>query len=835
MDLDFSLLTAEVLRGDTHLSNEIITRFEDPRFMIVLVECLEQHPTPDDPFMSGLLLSITSMIRCRFTSRDFCPPAFVSDFAARLLFQMFRLPIGHRSSLQAALRILIIHQWPLDGCATFCLEALNDNIGYDYPTAWTAICFLENYFHFFSRRISVGGLPVLASRMVSVLAAHLEQFRDIDFMSFLCFLSPCCRCLAALFGLAHRRDLDLTPDVEAPALEFCVVSSIHALQNDADDGIFDVVKAKARIVKAFSRALVFLFDPSLNECPVNILLCEQLVEIAFEVISSNPHPVLLNSLLVLIQSMLRFESSVTDVISRGFDARVLFAAARLRRSELDELEQLPGVYLDCCLAFCPQRIQNCPRCTLLGIFQGMSPEERGTAAQRIAEADIGSDPADLEIFFFLMSCLVSHSESPLCEAFVVTAVGQLSSGLADSALLAALLTSLTCLHDLNEEEEEILRPQFLELACNHMNSDSLVVRHAALKLLWQNLGPGFLDADNACQLLVLVVDLVQRAWHPHLAPILTALLAFPLLPSLDPAQEIFGCVWTAWYSSEGADPDAFIALLAACLGVLPDESSVACEAALTLGNWFDQPDDTLPSRHVLDVAIVFAAKLTVFPHEFFNVLVFCEKRLDDDPELIGPFTDLCALLVQSRTCLEVAGSCALMLDTCRALLQTAFTDACPADVAPGMLLVIACFVQARGPEAVPLVHEVMPFFRERTPGDLIWSAALIVILSGVFVAPYDASVLDDLLLLDDELDSWHLYGDSEADSPYNRLSVLSIVGFAVLAMAGKVEACPRFVRQMGHLTSHRQVDALGPLDALSLPSDQIDIATLMGKFTTSYP
>jgi hypothetical protein len=64
------------------------------------------------------------------------------------------------------------------------------------------------------------------------------------------------------------------------------------------------------------------------------------------------------------------------------------------------------------MGFCPERIDHCPRCTLLDIFDAMSPEERATAAGQIAKAELGADPADLETFCFLMIRLVSNSGPP---------------------------------------------------------------------------------------------------------------------------------------------------------------------------------------------------------------------------------------------------------------------------------------------------------------------------------------------------------------------------------------------------------------------------------------
>jgi hypothetical protein len=88
---------------------------------------------------------------------------------------------------------------------------------------------------------------------------------------------PCCRCLAALFARSQGRGIDLTPELNEPALEFCLTCGLSALQYDAEYGTLEAVKAKAGIAKAFSRSLAAVLNPSSNECPVNIQLCEHLL------------------------------------------------------------------------------------------------------------------------------------------------------------------------------------------------------------------------------------------------------------------------------------------------------------------------------------------------------------------------------------------------------------------------------------------------------------------------------------------------------------------------------------------------------------------------------
>jgi hypothetical protein len=174
-----------------------------------------------------------------------------------------------------------------------------------------------------------------------------------------------------------------------------------------------------------------------------------------------------------------------------------------------------------------------------------------------------------------------------------------------------------------------------------------------------------------------------------------------------------------------------------------------------------------------------------------------------------------------------------MLDSCIALLHAAFANTTAGLSPPRMLLLVACFVQARGPEAISLVHEAVPLFRARNRDDDVWGAALIVILSGILVAPSDSDVLGQVLLLDG-LEAWYEFGALQKALSYNRLSLMSIAGFGVLGMMGKVEAFQCFVRQMAYLTNYHRVDALRALDQLSLPFDAIKVTALMDKFTRGY-
>jgi hypothetical protein len=150
-----------------------------------------------------------------------------------------------------------------------------------------------------------------------------------------------------------------------------------------------------------------------------------------------------------------------------------------------------------------------------------------------------------------------------------------------------------------------------------------------------------------------------------------------------------------------------------------------------------------------------------------------------------------------------------------------------------MLIVSACFVQALGPVASGLVAEAIPFFLENASGGPVWSAALIVLLSGIIVSVFAPEPLADLLNLVD-LTSWHDFGASPGEFFFDRLSVMSIAGFMVLAMAGNELALGTFVYQMASLASAQPDRHPETWEQLSLPFDAIDIALLLSNFSLDY-
>jgi hypothetical protein len=117
-----------------------------------------------------------------------------------------------------------------------------------------------------------------------------------------------------------------------------------------------------------------------------------------------------------------FDSRAADVVGSSFGARVLFAAARLTQGDLSEFHGLPVRYLDCCLVFSRENISHCPRSALVEIFGEMSLEHLAAAAQQIEAIACPSDPADLEICFFLMNHIALTGEYPLPELYICAAM-----------------------------------------------------------------------------------------------------------------------------------------------------------------------------------------------------------------------------------------------------------------------------------------------------------------------------------------------------------------------------------------------------------------------------
>jgi hypothetical protein len=167
-----------------------------------------------------------------------------------------------------------------------------------------------------------------------------------------------------------------------------------------------------------------------------------------------------------------------------------------------------------------------------------------------------------------------------------------------------------------------------------------------------------------------------------------------------------------------------------------------------------------------------------------------------------------------------------MLDTCNWVRQNGIERIAPFESVPRMLIVSACFVQALGPVASGVLAEAVPFSLESEPGGPVWSAALVLLLSGIIVAVFAPEPFVERLNLVD-LTSSGAFGASPGEFFFDRLSVVSIAGFMVLAMAGNELAVGTLVHQMASLATAQPDRHPVTWEQLSLPFDTIDIDVLV--------
>jgi hypothetical protein len=368
-----------------------------------------------------------------------------------------------------------------------------------------------------------------------------------------------------------------------------------------------------------------------------------------------------------------------------------------------------------------------------------------------------------------------------------------------------------------------------------MESDSVVLQHSAVELSCRNFEVATLDVTFIWEVTIRVVQLVSIDWHPHLLPILTDLLRFPDASdepsSFDPTPTIIDWfnewLWPAWRSSDDDDSSAYLALLGVFLRLLPDE--VVCEVASFLGDWFCKPESRLRFEVVMSVALMVAGRLLAVPPVFFNVLPFCIDQCEQDSPWIALAREMGALLVQSPTCVQVPEVFALV---------HAFHGAlAPFESLPRMLILSACFVQAIGPDALPLVTEAMPIFLD-SDAFTVWSAALVLVVSGIIVSFCLTNDPEVFLALPD-LTQWHAFAEQiprpDEHLPFNRVSIMSITGFLVLAMArGDAAAFGRAIHQMATLASDAPDAPDECWERPSLPFDAIDIVVLLANFNSDY-
>jgi hypothetical protein len=627
MDCDFGLLVTHPLDEGARLWDELLLQFGDPDFILTLIELLEQDPGRDDPFGRGLLGSIATMVHLRFVSHECCPSEFAEGLALRLIPLLFRLPASQQRFFQDTFCSLI-REWPLHQCAAYCGQLLLNNPLDEYSTTSTAVGFLDNYFRFSLDDICAQDFFNFGALFLVLVAGHMEHSAIEHFPLFLDLMSRCCRCLATLLLTAEDSDVDLIANLGATSLQNFWTCAISAIAIRLEDDVLELIKPRMRILRVISRSSRSMFRL------VDLAL---LVTVSFQVISSTTSPLLIDAVLVLLHSTMIFDSSIAHEVSRGLDPGVLFLTARLTAVELEEFYGLPVRYLDCCLAFSRERVSHCPRSALVQIFDAMAPDEVAATAQQIEASASPSDQADLEIRFFVMNCIALSRKYPLPETFITAAIILLSSEI-DCALAATLLV---CLSGVDAKKQR--RSEFAAIAYHYLQSDSAAVRHSALKLCCQNFQVEMLEAGFVCDVMNVVIEFVENHWHPHLLPILANLLEFPFPEHLDPAPAIIDWfnrwVWPTWWFSEGQGPYPCMDLLDLVLRLLPPV--VVYDVASFLGKWFDKPDDTLPHLDVMNVALMSARSLPVFPHEFCAVIPFCQEHLRHDNAWIAPFSQMC--------------------------------------------------------------------------------------------------------------------------------------------------------------------------------------------------
>jgi hypothetical protein len=839
MEIDFGLLSTSPLSEHAQaLWAQLFPLFADPQFFFALIEDLENDPSRDDPFRFGMLLTISTILHLNCRSKDFCAKAMEWGFGLRLLALLFQLPPSNRPQLQDAFRLLLNNHWPLMECMLACMEVFKQNL--DSVSASTAVCFLAQYFRSCRDEDCDDpwtDLQEFCSQFLMVAAAHLRQYRQADFMLFLNFVAPCCRCLAALFALCWGnsvdiiipRDDDSVVDTEAQStlrseLQFCFTCGIEAIAYPVDGCSFQVIKTKAQIVKAFSDLFGFL-SRAISSDPLITEVYARLLTISFEMILTT-HPLLTNALLVLFHTIMTSDSDISGEVISGFNVQLLFAACQLTQSDIDDFCEVPPLYLEWCLVLGRERISHCPRATLVEIFVDLRPEELGALAGQLLEAEFPAGSDDLEIWFFLVTHIATilriSEDVPELDNIVCATVEGLPPDVGPRLAASVMM----CLSSVHLDDEHSLR--FSALARGFFTCGIPVVQHAALRLFWCHFPIDTLDLELVSELTVLLLELTERAWHPHLLSIFThlALLAFPATPV--GGCDVFHWLWQQWplWTDRNACPIA--SLLGSVIQIIPSESDVLSRAASALGNWFGQPDDTLRWFDAMSVAVMIARRLVALPEEFFRVIPFSRAMLEERQEyaLIKPFSEICVLLVQSSASFEVEDAYPQMQEICYIILTAEFE-------VPRMLIVFASFVQARGREAICVVALAMPFFREADPGSPTWSAALIVLLSGIILSAFFPEDLMDFLGRED-VERLLEFGARNEDLSYNRLAVMSIASFMVLAAAGVDRAFDVLHIQLAALTSRTRVSSRESLEHLLLPFDAIEVSPLLSAFQLEY-
>jgi hypothetical protein len=415
---------------------------------------------------------------------------------------------------------------------------------------------------------------------------------------------------------------------------------------------------------------------------------------------------------------------------------------------------------------------------------------------------------------------------PGVDQFLYGTAHQLSSDM-PTALLAGVLTCLSSV-ELEGKCRKPARAHFSAFARRCFEVDNPVVQHAALKLFWRNFDIYTMDAELCSQLATLLVGLIETAWHPHLAEMFSIVVKATFQGNPEGAHELFDWLFTNWSSSSGTTSCDFVALIRSVVQVLSDDIEILYQAACILGLWFQEPNGDICHRDVMTVALEIARRLPVLPPEFFNVLPFCVAHIATENQWITPFSEMCVTIAKLYCC-HPEDPYPVMYAICAPLVTNPTFTA-------RMLIVFASFLQTRGPAAREIVVDTLPVFRDTEPGTPIWSAALIVILSGVIIWGLTPEFLGDLFGSDD-LGSWYAFALVPQHYPLhlNRMSLMSIAGFMILAAAGDSQAFEALLVQLTNLAACEPDGPDEPLEELVLPFDRLDLVSLVYGFQADYP
>jgi hypothetical protein len=824
MDFDFARIFADDVQAREDARNEIIPLFKNPAFLLDLVARLDDHAPQTDEYIQGLLCTILSMVRVQFDPQSSCPQAVASCVLDRLFSALFRPGPLYRPYVQATFRSLLKARCPLADCAEQCLRVLSQPPS-ERCDALPSVGFLNDFVRVRPIDMDEEGLTGLCSRFLVSLTPHLRQFHTMASFPFLELTSTSLSCLARFFSLGVGHSLDLR---DGNALKTCWECGVQALQmTDSDDSF---AREKARIAKAFSRSFSCVPKSSFAQDPEVSALCEHLVHVSVEILSSTGQSFLKCALLLLLQSIMSLSPQPNSLVAEALTPDVLVAAVRLSPADIDDFDTFPVVYLDRFMGLDPECRPLTHRSALAELFDLMHGDDALILLERVLAVGFPEDPLDLEAYFFLTNCLAALLEKESPAVCVEAAVSLLGTDV-HVVTAAALLMCLS-----RAKRNEFLAEASLAAADQYMASPSLVVRHAALRLFRETIPFTSLEESTAAGLVQVLLELAANAWHPHLLSVFAGVIALRFPSGVSFAREIFVHLVQNWSWLVGDAPDDMVTLLGFLLKMLPRDNPELMEWAGCMGDWFLDPCEGFILSRVMKIAILVADALVVVPLEFFNVLCFCGELFNENVDFVNQFSDLCVLLIRSCHGHPDAPPCDLMYDMCERILTAQVIQDPAPDIISRMLMVEASFVQSRGLADEQLIGFTLGLFLNNPSDTQLWSSALIVLLSVIIISPFLTPIPDFVERLVPQLEPWFLFSDCDrrATLPLCRLSVLSITAFLVLAMTGNDAALRLAIKQVARLENDRPDGPLDKLERMCLPFDQVNVDLLLANFDHSY-